>query len=162
MMVEQLNSNMTKDISMWKSLKLKQKVYGSQQVVYERECFAVRREDGFTLSDTDSTREYVHTFLAQGEFGEFRFYATRVADEGETLLDYYIVETTMGRTIWPGGKEHNRKLLLKYAKDVEEGLLNFPVTKFANYEPIKKVLFNLNKTIEPRQLVSAEEICSGY
>jgi hypothetical protein len=52
-------------------------------------------------------------------------------------------------------------LLLAHAKDVEEGLLNFPVTRFTNYEPVKEVLFNLNNPADNSKLVRTEEIQHG-
>ena len=120
----------------------------------------IRREDHFSLLTHRMDKEGNQTFICRGDFGEFKFYASRWQGElfhQGKLLDIY--------TVWVNGnpdsgylkKERHRQLVLEHAKDIEAGLLSFPLGKIFN-TPVKKVVFDIS--VDPRvpHLVSAEEI----
>lgn len=128
--------------------------------VYSQTQGICRKEDGFTLLNHRIDREGRQTFVCRGDFGEFKFYASRWKGElfhkGE-LLDTYTVWVNSNPDTGYMDKEVHRRLVLAYAKDIETGLFSFPLGKILN-TPIKDVLFNISRTPWLSELMHAEEI----
>lgn len=96
---------------------------------------AIRREDGFTvikLLSHDDDR-----FLCRGEFGEFRFIASRKETFKSEPTDKYIVYPDKFDPKWPGDEKENRELCLAHLKDIEDALLHFPTVFYFDYMPQK-------------------------
>lgn len=120
----------------------------------------IKRADGFALMRHGMDKEGNQTFVCKGDFGEFKFYASRWYGEllhGGKLLDTY--------TVWVNGnpdrgymdKEMHREFVLNFAKDIESALMAFPLDKTFN-TPVKGVLFNISRIPGKPEIIRAEEI----
>jgi hypothetical protein len=116
------------------------------------------REDGFTLKCLKTGRTFQQTFQASGVFGEFRFIASRWDDEERKDLDYYIVHISFIEKGWSLERQESNKMIIRYAKDIESGLLVYPVSRTFEFKPVKQVFFNSNMPGQPYNYLKIEDL----
>ena len=119
---------------------------------------AIRNINGFTLIAEKMTVENkLQTFICRGDFGEFRFFASRWDGKEDKPADTYIVKANLISGDWNANKEEHRKIVLLHAKEIESALLAFPLGHVLN-TPVHKVLFDVSLNLEKPNLARAEEI----
>jgi hypothetical protein len=118
----------------------------------------IRREDGFKLLSIGIGREGHQTFVCRGKFGEFKFYARRWHGDifKGSEIDTYTVILYMVPDVGMVDKETIRKLVLAHAKEIESGLLVYPLNSYKT--SVKQVVFDIGRDYKFPKLVRAEEI----
>jgi hypothetical protein len=116
------------------------------------------REDGFTLKCLETGRTFQQIFQCLGTFSEFRLVASRWDDEERKDLGYYIVHLNFTRRGWPLEDQENKKMIIQYAKDIESGLLVYPVSRLFEFKPVKQVFFNSNMPGQPYNYLKIEDL----
>lgn len=151
-------NNITQDNAEWEVVRERRK-----GKVGDYEVTILKRNDGFTFTDIGLNREWQETFLAKGNFGEFKFLASRVQFRrpqeyltGEVYIDlgnygkYSILDKYIIWADWFG--DVNKKLLLIHAKDIESALLRYPLQPFYKDVPVKEILFNIGTATRPHYI----------
>jgi len=124
----------------------------------------ITRQDGFTVESIGIGRFLEETFLAKGNFGEFKFVASRMEQRdpigSEQSIEagggypYVLSNKYIVRAIESSIFEITKNDVLlckKYSRDIESALLNFPMEgrKIYNNTPVIYVLFNIGEATKP-------------
>ena len=91
---------------------------------YPLDLPAVRRNDGFTLTLEAGTQEGRETFLCEGNFKSFRFYAHRGYADQHNI--YYVELKANNRRHWVNNPDPLEPIIRQHAQSIREALLHFP------------------------------------
>lgn len=95
----------------------------------------IRRKDGFTLIKLFTCGNDPHHYWCRGDFGEFRFIASRWDVCKEVLTEQYTVYPDRFDPKWPGDEKTNQALCLAHLKEIETALLCFPTVFYFDFIP---------------------------
>lgn len=101
----------------------------------------IKRTDGFTITheeQDDPEFGNIEIFLCKGNFGEFKFAATRY-QSGKPTNVYEVLLSVELTT--------NPALCRTYSTDIESALLNFPIKNGYGHTQIKEILFNVKGSL---------------
>ena len=169
--MEQEN-NVTKDDSEWEVVK---EPYINSINNELMEKVKLKRKDGSTISIAGGAhRGLDDIFLVKGNFGEFKFLASRMEQREPIGSEYYIISDAAPYVVsdtyivWVNWSvdintaERDKKLRVEYSKDIESALLCFPVEELPLYNniPVKDVVFDIGKKLTQPHYVHANDIRS--
>lgn len=133
---------------MWKVVEGKRKSeYCSK---WESNTKWLERDDGTIMVRYGISREKEENFFLQK--GDFRcdFQARRWDLETKSPTDIYIVTIML--------LQCKKEAIPTHAKDIESGLLVYPLHSYWENIPAKQVLFRISPILKPWQLVRAEDM----
>ena len=114
----------------------------------------IKRDDGFILMTHRMDPDYFQTFVCRIANDEFKFLARRW--QGKPL-ETYTVYVTLDPDHGFLDRATRRCLFHKHAKDIEEGLLVYPLGRILD-SPVRQVLFNVSPQPSVPELVTAEDV----
>ncbi len=119
------------------------------------EVAGVRRDDGLTITCEGGSREKLDHFLCKGDFGEFKFSATRWDDFDYKPLDKYVV-----MLFWPYATKDQEDRIRSLGRDIESALMHFPVpVPYKDSASVENVVFQVRSGgYSPSTLKHASEL----
>ncbi len=118
----------------------------------------LEREDGANLWRFGIGRESQEYFQFQKGDLKFNFYAERWDQKANKPTDVYIVLVRLSKKGWPLSIEDTAQAIISHAKEIESGLLAYPLHRDWEGVPVREILFDISPIGSGRKLVCAEEV----